>query len=362
MLQGLRASLDCSSIITYHHLSQTLHVWHMYLQAGVVPGGSVWGGSPTGRVWVSPTHRPDATWSSASPPPSRPADDEFGAGSRSARGSLRASAQGQTAHAIRAGQKRARSVQRRRPSRCSQWGSHAIETAKFVEVCAAARLRRCCGGGPAPELRELVAGICLSVLSDAKQVEDLLAQEWVDSWQGWTELQANGSDSVAVAVAERFLRIAGANVPVRMASNRERLRQLEEEGLDLKIASSHGVNNCLIDSLLLGLTLRGIVPQKYSVGERAAVRAMCRENLLHAHGTPLGVYLDGHRDTPRILSFFFRELWAAEIAIRVYFYDCLDQAALGGAAAELAYVDFTWGAPPSDRQHTLYVYNHNQSY
>ena len=256
---------------------------------------------------------------------------------------------------------RAGSVQRRRPSRSSQWGSHAIETAKFVEVCAAARLRRCCGGGPAPELRELVAGICLSVLSDAKQVEDLLAQEWVDSWQGWTELQANGSDSVAAAVAERFLRIAGANVPVRMTSNRERLRQLEEEGLDLKIASSHGVNNCLIDSLLLGLTLTGIVPQKYSVGERASVCAMCRENLLHEHGTPLGVYLDRHRDTPRILSFFFRELWAAEIAIRVYFHDCLDQAALGGAAAELAYVDFTRGAPPSDRQHTLYVYNHTDS-
>ena len=44
-----------------------------------------------------------------------------------------------------------------------------------------------------------MAGICLSVLSDTKQVEELLAQDWVDSWQGWTELEADGSDNVAMA-------------------------------------------------------------------------------------------------------------------------------------------------------------------
>ena len=184
------------------------------------------------------------------------------------------------------------------------------EEGGVVDVCASWPLagvlrlrRRFCGGGPAPELRELVAGICYSVLSDAKQVEELLAQDWVESWQGWAELEADGSDSVAMAVAERFLQVARANVPVRVISNQARLRELEQEGLALMMASSHGVNNCLIDALLLGLMVTGVVPRKYSVDERAAVCAMCREDLLLEYATPHGIYLDGHRDAPRILNF-----------------------------------------------------------
>ena len=44
--------------------------------------------------------------------------------------------------------------------------------------------------------------------------------------------------------------------------------------------------------------------------------------------------------------------------MRVYFYDCLDQAELGEAASDLACIDWTSGSEPSDRQQTLYVYNH----
>ena len=111
--------------------------------------------------------------------------------------------------------------------------------------------KRFCGGGPAPEVRDLVAGICLSALGDAEQVAQLLKQDWVESWNGWAEMEADTRDVVAMAVAERFMRIAGANVPARMMSNRQRMQELEEEGLVLRVASPHGVNNCLIDALLL---------------------------------------------------------------------------------------------------------------
>lgn len=105
----------------------------------------------------------------------------------------------------------------------------------------------------------------------------------------------------------------------------------------------------------------GVVPQTSSVDERAAICALCRDHLLLEHGTPRGVYLDGHRDAPRILSFFLRKLWPAEISVRVHFYDCFKQAELGEAAEELAYVDLTWGAEPVDSRCTLYVYNHTDS-
>ena len=51
--------------------------------------------------------------------------------------------------------------------------------------------RRFWGGGPAPEVRDLVAGICLSVLGNAEQVAELLEQDWVESWNGWAEMEAD---------------------------------------------------------------------------------------------------------------------------------------------------------------------------
>ena len=148
-----------------------------------------------------------------------------------------------------------------------------------------------------------MAGICLSLLQDDQQVAAVLNQSWVDAWHGWNDLDADGSDSVAMDVAERLLRIAGANVPVKMMTNSRRLKELAAQGLHLKVASSHGANNCLIDSLLLGLVLKGLSPREYTVAERKALCATCREELRLQHGVPLGVYLDGHRDTPRILDF-----------------------------------------------------------
>lgn len=89
------------------------------------------------------------------------------------------------------------------------------------------------------------------------------------------------------------------------------------------------MNNCLIDSLLLGLLLKGLSPRNYSMAERKALCATCREELRLRQGVPHGVRLDGHRDTPRILDIFLRQLWKQDISVQVFFHDCLDHAELG---------------------------------
>ncbi|CAL1161837.1 unnamed protein product, partial [Cladocopium goreaui] len=86
--------------------------------------------------------------------------------------------------------------------------------------------KRFCGGGPPPEAKELVAAICLSVLQDEKRVTAVLIQSWVDTWHGWEELKADGSDTVARNVAERLLQIAGVNMPRNMMTNACRLQEL----------------------------------------------------------------------------------------------------------------------------------------
>ena len=161
-----------------------------------------------------------------------------------------------------------------------------------------------------------------------------------------------------MAVAERFLRIAGANVPARMMSNRQRLQELEQEGLVLRVASPHGVNNCLIDALLLGLAATGVAPEALSMKERQGLCERCRHYLACQYSTPRGTYLDGHRDAPRILEFFFCQVWKADVSIRVCFYDCLDQGQVGEAGELLSSVDFTAGDRLIYERHMVHVYNH----
>ena len=159
-------------------------------------------------------------------------------------------------------------------------------------------------------------------------------------------------------VAERLLQIAGVNMPLNMMTNACRLQELTARGLHLKVASSHGVNNCLIDSLLLCLVNKGLTPQEYTMAERKALCATCPEDLCVRHGVPRGVYLDGHRDTPRILDLFVRRLWKLDVSVRVFFYDCMDHGELGMASTELSHVDFTWGDRVVYERQTLHVYNH----
>eukprot|EP00438_Fugacium_kawagutii_P017484 Skav217980 [mRNA] locus=scaffold496:402099:408191:- [translate_table: standard] len=222
--------------------------------------------------------------------------------------------------------------------------------------------RRFRGGGIAssdPSGRELVKAVCLSLVGDPARVDALWGQEWVETWKGWKELAEDGSDDMAMELARRFLRIAGMNIPTQRKSNRERLRELEiQKGLRLHVASSHGVNNCLIDTLLLGLVEHGLAPQGMTLAERERLCAECRGMLRDQAGVPLGVYLDGHRDAPRILGFFLGRLWKRDVAIRVCFYDSLDHAELGLGPEELDYVDVMCGNEARAASTVLHVYNH----
>ena len=144
-----------------------------------------------------------------------------------------------------------------------------------------------------PNERAVVKAVCLSLVDDPAHLEHVWAQEW------------DGSDDMAIELARRFLMIAGMNIPRKRKSNRERIKDLEvQKGLRLQVASAHGVNNCLIDALLLGLVAKGLAPQGMTLAKREEVCAACRAALHEQHGVPFGVYLDGHRDIPRILQFF----------------------------------------------------------
>eukprot|EP00438_Fugacium_kawagutii_P019964 Skav200587 [mRNA] locus=scaffold1051:191696:199950:- [translate_table: standard] len=113
-------------------------------------------------------------------------------------------------------------------------------------------------------------------------------------------------------LAQRLLRIAGMNVPTCTKSNEQRLRELEE----------------------------------------------CRAHLRDEYGVARGVYLDGHRDIPRILNYFLRLRWQQDVSVRVRLYDALAHGELGEAAQELDFVDFTWGDRVVYERVMLHIYNH----
>lgn len=71
------------------------------------------------------------------------------------------------------------------------------------------------GGGPVPSERATVKAVCLSMVGDPMQLELLWAQNWVETWAGWKELEEDGSDDKAVELAQRFLQIAGMNIPTQ---------------------------------------------------------------------------------------------------------------------------------------------------
>ena len=214
------------------------------------------------------------------------------------------------------------------------------------------------GGGAALEGVDLVESICASFLGDAEKVRALFQQDWVKGWTGWRDLATAKSDNAVMEIAGQFLGIALDNLPARAKSNQERLKELEAEGLHLQVAETHGVNNCLIDSLLINLSATGIAPRPFSIAEREKLCAQCRRHLNVQYKVPHGVYLDGHRDAPRILDFFVRLCWKVEASVRVWFYDSLDHSALGLPQDELEYVDYTHGDRVIFERLFLRIYNH----
>ena len=173
-------------------------------------------------------------------------------------------------------------------------------------------------------------------------------------------LASEGTDAVAMRCAERFLHIAGADEPLRRRSDDDRIQQPETQGLFLQTAESHGVSNCLIDSLLLALTAANLTPNAiwYSRAERKRMCARCREHLHRQYGTPVGTYLDGHADAPHILDFFLRQEWRQDVSVRVHFYDCLDAGQVLDNREELAFVDYTVGTRLIYDRINVHVYNH----
>ena len=224
-----------------------------------------------------------------------------------------------------------------------------------------AALRRFVGGGGGGNLedaKELLHAICLSLLGDEAEVSALLRQDWVPGWEGWNELCVDPMDEKAFELAERFLRVAKANVPIAVKSNRDRLIELAQEGLCWTPAHPHGANNCLIDALLLGLMNQRLAPQSLTRQQRGKYCADCREHLRKQYGTPLGVYLDAHEQTCRILEYFLGKVWLQDVCVRVHLYDPLDRKDLGLHAHELEIIEYDKGRRRiSDRVH-LHVYNH----
>ena len=221
-------------------------------------------------------------------------------------------------------------------------------------------LRRFEGGGAVPSERAVVKAVCLSLVGDSSHLEHLWAQEWVQGWEGWKELEEDGSDDMAIELAHRFLRIAGMNIPRKRKSNRERIKDLEmQKGLRLQVAAAHGVNNCLIDALLLGLVAKGLAPQGMTLAKWEEVCAACRAALHEQHGVPFGVYLDGHRESghPANPSVLHGGALESGCFCRVCLYDALDHAELGLGPHELEYVDVECGRGAAARGAVLHVYN-----
>jgi len=138
------------------------------------------------------------------------------------------------------------------------------------------------------------------------------------------------------------------------------VRELREQGLQLKRASAHGVNNCLIDALLLGLLDAVLVPETMSLSQKQRRRlcAACRFFLYSEHGTPARIYLDAHRDGPRILDFFLQKKWPQDVAVRIWLYNRFDHLDNGlGADDALRWIDFECATGAAVPCYALHVYN-----
>eukprot|EP00435_Cladocopium_sp_Y103_P032180 s236_g8.t1 len=169
------------------------------------------------------------------------------------------------------------------------------------------------------DAQELVAAILLSRLGSAEDVAKVLGQSWVPTWDGWKELQMYTTESYCVSIADRLCDIAQVNAPDRSMTDTQALRALAAEGFTWQQAQAHGVNNCLIDSLMLCLSNECILPASLvtDVAARRRVAAACRKQLIQEVGKAVAPgangmfpYLDAHRDGPHIVRFLLRRFCA----------------------------------------------------
>ena len=198
------------------------------------------------------------------------------------------------------------------------------------------RPRRYRGGGfeQATELahdaEDTFMAILTSYFRDRQQLDRLLEQNWVPEWGGWVELRGPLlSDDECSALAQRFLAVAETNQPQGSKSNQARIAELQAQGLELVIASPHGENNCLIDTLLLGLVHLQVLQIPTDIDTRRGICAACRVFLETEYGTPKGAFLDALTEAPRILGYFTNTRWQRSVNLKVQIYDRFDHAGLG---------------------------------
>ena len=183
---------------------------------------------------------------------------------------------------------------------------------------------------PWDDAQQLVAAILLSRLGTAEDAAKVLGQSWVPTWDGWKELHTCTTEAHCVAVADRLCDIAQVNAPGRSMTDTQALKALAAEGFRWQQALSHGVNNCLIDSLMLCLAYEGLLPSNLGadVAARRRSAVACRKHLVQAVGQAVlpsakgfFPYLDAHRDGPHIVTFLlqrFRAVARANMIIRVH--------------------------------------------
>ena len=160
---------------------------------------------------------------------------------------------------------------------------------------------------------QLVKAMVLSNLGNTESLQAVLAQDWVRTWEGWSEIKAKPTEAVCQDVSQRLCKLANRHVPHESSTDARRLQVLQAEGFVRQAALSHGANNCLIDALVLCLCEKHVLPSslKSVPVERRVLAAQCRQHLVHHIGAAevgpnaggIFPYLDAHRDVPRILEF-----------------------------------------------------------
>ena len=241
------------------------------------------------------------------------------------------------------------------------------------------------GGGAAAEdvalpslqptqLPDLLQAVLLSVLGDSCSVACLLQQPWVAEWQGWEEVTQAKTDADVVHLGQRLLRVLEDNAGVAVVSNEVRLERLRLVGWHLWQGRTHGANNCLLDSLLLGLASVGVLPGELlgDVDRRALACAACRQEFVHGpeenlrprsrntHGpgrVDCSAYLELDRHAAPAAEFLYKHIvgraWPAELRVDVVVYTRFDSVDLNPEAWPLR-LGKRQGAPSA----VVRLYNH----
>ena len=178
----------------------------------------------------------------------------------------------------------------------ASWSHEVVGKALKMEMeRAIPQQRHLQGGGPDPsgkddsadrylsndETQQLVVACLFSKAGSWQTVTTMMQQKWVSEWNGWQELQENPTEQMCMQVAARLYNIGSSDVPTTIQTNAAALQRLEADGLSMQRAQSYGMNNCLIDSLILSLCASGLLPCDLAADwpKRRQLTVRCRDTL-----------------------------------------------------------------------------------